>query len=76
MSGCVTCSKPTENVLKAKLEKLKPTFYAQAMAAGLTEFAILRTVNINPAFMWRPLNDEACGRLGIYEICIIAGTTT
>lgn len=76
MAGCVTCSKQSENVLKQKLQNLKPKFYAQAAAAGLTEFAILRTVNINPAFMWRPLNDEACERLGIYEICFTTGTTT
>jgi hypothetical protein len=53
-----------------KLNNLKIKFRREAKEMGLDSFAILKTVNDNPGYMWRPRDHEDIARLGAYEICI------
>jgi len=49
---------------QSKYESIKAKAIEEARAQGLARFAMVKTVNDNPGFMWRPIGHPDIERLG------------
>jgi hypothetical protein len=66
---CIPCQLKKQND-DAKFERLLPKFKTEAKNQGLERFAVVRTVNPNPGFMWREIESEDCQRLELVGVYI------
>jgi hypothetical protein len=68
---CPECIKNDAAEKAQKLTNLLPKFRNEAANKGLTEFAVIETVNKNPQYGWRPIGHEDTNRLKVEGYYIV-----
>jgi hypothetical protein len=69
--SCPECIKNDAAEKAQKLTNLLPRFRSEAANKGLTEFAVIETVNKNPQYGWREIGHEDTNRLKVEGYYIV-----
>jgi hypothetical protein len=69
--SCPECIKNDAAEKAQKLLNLLPRFRSEAANKGLTEFAVIETVNKNPQYGWREIGHEDTTRLKVEGYYIV-----
>jgi hypothetical protein len=69
--SCPECIKNDAAEKAQKLTNLLPRFRNEAANKGLTEFAVIETVNKNPQYGWREIGHEDTNRLKVEGYYIV-----
>jgi hypothetical protein len=69
--SCPECIKNDAAEKAQKLTNLLPRFRNEAANKGLTEFAVIETVNKNPQYGWREIGHEDTTRLKVEGYYIV-----
>jgi hypothetical protein len=69
--SCPECIKNDAAEKAQKLTNLLPRFRSEAANKGLTEFAVIETVNKNPQYGWREIEHEDTNRLKVEGYYIV-----
>ena len=69
--SCPECIKNDAAEKAQKLTNLLPRFRSEAANKGLTEFAVIETVNKNPQYGWRQIGHEDTTRLKVEGYYIV-----
>ena len=69
--SCPECIKNDAAEKAQKLTNLLPRFRSEAANKGLTEFAVIETVNENPQYGWREIGHEDTTRLKVEGYYIV-----
>jgi hypothetical protein len=70
MSACSSCTNKQE-IDNARYTEIKRKANMDAKSRGLSAFALIRTKNANPGYMWRTIDHEDCQRLEVIEYCTV-----